>query len=89
MHREARLSNTLRNDAYRELIESLTQARRDAGLTQQEIADRLEKPQSYVAKAEGFERRLDVIEFLQMSTAIGVDGVRLVRKIADHPAINN
>lgn len=42
-----------------------------AKLTQQAVADRLGKPQSYVAKVEGFERRLDVIEFLMLAKAVG------------------
>ena len=46
-------------------------ARKKAGLTQQQLADRLDKPQSFVAKYEGGERRVDVIEFLSISRAIG------------------
>ena len=50
-----------------------------AGLTQQELADRLGRPQSFVAKYEGGERRLDVIEFVEVSQAIGADPVRVLR----------
>ena len=39
----------------------LIQARKTAGLTQVELAERLRKPQSYVSKFERGERRLDVI----------------------------
>ena len=41
----------------------MRQARNKAGLTQQELAKRLRKPQSFIAKYEGGERRLDVLEF--------------------------
>jgi len=40
----------------------LKQARREAGLTQVEVADRLKRPQSFVSKMESGERRVDVVE---------------------------
>jgi transcriptional regulator with XRE-family HTH domain len=56
-------------------------ARRKAGMTQQDVAKRLKRPQSFVAKYEGGERRLDVIEFLAISRAIGADPVRLLKSL--------
>jgi transcriptional regulator with XRE-family HTH domain len=41
-------------------------------LTQQTVAKRLGRHQSFVAKYEGGERRLEVIEFVQICEAIGV-----------------
>lgn len=46
-------------------------------MTQQEVADRLGKPQSYVAKVERNERRIDVVEFISLARALGVDPARL------------
>lgn len=43
------------------------------GLTQQQVADKLKRPQSYVAKIEGRERRLDVIEFVHLCRAMEAD----------------
>jgi transcriptional regulator with XRE-family HTH domain len=54
-------------------------ARKDAGLTQQALAHRLKKPQSFIAKYEGGERRLDVVEFVAIVRAIGADPVKLLR----------
>src|SRR3954452_2700766 len=48
-------------------------ARKAAGLTRQALAVRLKKPQSFVAKYEGGERRLDVVEFVAISRLIGAD----------------
>lgn len=56
-------------------------ARKKAGLTQQEVATRLKRPQSFVAKYEGGERRLDVIEFLAVARAIGADPARLLKSL--------
>jgi transcriptional regulator with XRE-family HTH domain len=53
-------------------------ARKAAGLTQQALALRLKKPQSFVAKYEGGERRLDVVEFVAISRILGADPVKLI-----------
>jgi transcriptional regulator with XRE-family HTH domain len=52
---------------YREIIERLKEARIGAGLAQQEVADKLGKPQSYISKIESGERRLDVAEIKKLS----------------------
>ena len=62
--------------AFREVI---LNARRKTGLTQQQLAERLGKPQSFVAKYEGGERRLDLLEFVSIAQALDTDPVRLLR----------
>lgn len=52
-------------------------------MTQEELARRLKRPQSFVSKYENGERRLDIVEFLHVTRAIGVDPVELLREIAD------
>jgi transcriptional regulator with XRE-family HTH domain len=47
---------------YKEIIGRLKKARLDAGLSQQAVATKLKKPQSYISKIESGERRLDVAE---------------------------
>jgi transcriptional regulator with XRE-family HTH domain len=54
---------------YQELLDRLRAARLEAGLTQEEVAERLGKNQSYVSRSETGERRMDVIE-LQAFAAI-------------------
>ena len=78
MQREARLAKSIHTETYRELVGRLAEARKASGLTPQALADRLGRPQSYVAKVEGFERRLDVVEFLAMARGIGVDPMPLI-----------
>jgi transcriptional regulator with XRE-family HTH domain len=55
--------------------------RQEAGLTQTVVAGRLGKPPSYVAKYEGGDRRLDVLEFLDVAAAIGFDPCQLIRSL--------
>ncbi|MBF0956615.1 MAG: helix-turn-helix transcriptional regulator [Alloprevotella tannerae] len=56
------MSKSVYSDDYKKLIERLKQARLDAGLSQQVVAGKLGKPQSYVSKVESGERRVDIIE---------------------------
>ena len=61
-----------------DLCELMIGARKSAGLTQHALAVRLKKPQSFVAKYEGGERRLDVVEFIAIARALGADPVKLM-----------
>jgi transcriptional regulator with XRE-family HTH domain len=61
--------------------ELIVAARKKAGLTQQELAKRLGKPQSFVAKYEGGERRLDVVEFLAIARTLGADPIAIIRAL--------
>lgn len=67
--------------AYSRLRRLLIEARTDAGLKQADLARKLGKPQSYVSKIEAGERRLDVIEFADLASAIGIDPVRFLKKV--------
>ncbi len=69
----------LHTEPNRRLRAQLVAERKQASLTQEAVAERLAKPQSYVAKYERGERRLDVVEFVEVSTAIGFDPVQFIR----------
>ena len=56
------MSKSVYSKDYKNIIERLKTARIEAGLAQQEVADKLGKPQSYISKIESGERRLDVAE---------------------------
>lgn len=55
------------------MIELLVQARKDAGITQVELGERIGQRQTFVSKFELGERRLDVAEFVLVCRAVGVD----------------
>ncbi|HSF65925.1 MAG TPA: helix-turn-helix transcriptional regulator [Nitrospiraceae bacterium] len=50
----------------------LREARVNAGLSQEDVAKRLNRPQSYVSKDESGEHRLDVIEFLRVAKVLRI-----------------
>ena len=64
------------------LLQSLlVEARKAKGLTQAELAETLNKPQSFVAKYENGERRIDVVEFVDITAALGVSVADLLARI--------
>ncbi|MBS4046486.1 helix-turn-helix domain-containing protein [Ferrovibrio sp.] len=67
------MSKSLRSPQQQRLQKLLIQARKVKKLTQADVAAQLKRPQSYVAKYEGGERRLDVIEFIAVVTALEAD----------------
>lgn len=66
---------------YESLQKALVEARQSKGLTQTEIATRLGKPQSFVSKYESGERRLDVVEFLEICQALSIEPSSIINKI--------
>lgn len=56
------MNKSIYSKDYKEILSRLKTARVGAGLAQQEVAEKLGKPQSYISKIESGERRLDVAE---------------------------
>lgn len=79
MSRARKLPKSIHSPSQQAFRSLMTKARKDAGLTQQALAKRLGKPQSFIAKYEGGERRLDVLEFLEVARAIKVDPIRIIK----------
>ena len=77
------MKKSLYSKRHKALIRVLKEASEAAGLTQQAVADKLGKPQSFVAKYENGERRLDVVEFLWVTEALGVAANLLLDEIRE------
>jgi transcriptional regulator with XRE-family HTH domain len=77
------MRDTLRSPQQKQLRTLLRELRRRHQLTQDEVAKRLAKPQSFVAKYERGERRLSAIEFIHVARALGVEPVALLRQVID------
>src|SRR5438067_4471702 len=61
----------------------LRQLRLGAGLRQEDLAARLNEPQSFVSKYESGERRLDLIEVRRICQAVGVTLLELVQRFEE------
>lgn len=80
------MQKTLKSAEFQRLIEILVAVRQKSGVRQQALAKKLGRPQSFIAKYEGGERRIDVIEFISIARALGADPVKLFRDfVADGP----
>ncbi|MCP9232800.1 helix-turn-helix domain-containing protein [Mesorhizobium sp. LMG 17147] len=66
----AQISSVPRHQRFLAQLISLRKAK---GLTQEQVAEKLGRTQSFVAKYEGGERRLDVIEFLHVTAVFDAD----------------
>jgi transcriptional regulator with XRE-family HTH domain len=61
---------------------ALAAARRRSNLTQDELASRLQKPQSFVSDYERGQRRIDLIEFVVITRTLGADPLAIFTEIA-------
>ena len=75
------MQKTIYSQQHQRLRELLIEVRKKADLTQVEVAERLGKPQSFVAKYEGGERRLDVVEFIAVAKALELDPKALIDRL--------
>ena len=72
------MPKSLRTPRQQQLQDLLINLRKSKNFTQAEIAERLGRPQSFVAKYEGGERRLDVVEFIEVARALDTDPCALL-----------
>ena len=76
------VSGMFKDDIRRETLRNeLREARLRAGLRQLDVALELGKPQSYVAKVESGERRIDLIEALDLCQVVSLDPKVLLKKL--------
>ncbi|MXX52847.1 MAG: helix-turn-helix transcriptional regulator, partial [Dehalococcoidia bacterium] len=68
---------------YLRLQRLLVEARHARGLTQSEVASRLQVPQSFVSKYERGERRLDIVELLRILRILELDARQVLNRIAE------
>ena len=75
------MTRSVFSETYRDFCRVLVVARKAKGLTQTQVAKHLARPQSFVSKYEKGERRLDVIEFLEVADALGIPAQFLISKL--------
>ncbi|HEY5107330.1 MAG TPA: helix-turn-helix transcriptional regulator [Caulobacteraceae bacterium] len=69
--------------SYRAAVRVLIEARRAAGLTQRQLADRLGRPYTVIANVERGERRIDVVEFIAVARALGIGELELMARVGN------
>jgi DNA-binding XRE family transcriptional regulator len=76
---------TLRSRRHRELCDALVSARKAAGMSQHELASHLRTSQTVIARIELGERRIDVVEFIDLTRALRIDPHQLLDGLMSWP----
>jgi transcriptional regulator with XRE-family HTH domain len=75
------MTASLHTTRYRFLRDFLTEARKSQGLSQEALAEKLGRLQTFVSKYERGERRLDVVELLDVTDALQLDASKLIKQL--------
>jgi transcriptional regulator with XRE-family HTH domain len=76
------MSRTYGSSRHLALANFLVEKRKQAGLTQADVAKKLRRYQSFVATVEGGQRKVDVVELLAFAEAIGFDPREALKRLA-------
>jgi DNA-binding transcriptional regulator YiaG len=79
------MTKSVFTERYQTFISLLVSARQKQGLSQRDLAIKLNKVHSFVAKYEQGERRLDVIEFLDIAEALDLNPEAIIKKLRKFP----
>ena len=75
------MAKTLGTEQHKALIAMLIAKREAAGLTQAQLAEALGEYQSFVARLESGQRRVDVIELIELARILGFDASQVVTAV--------
>ena len=76
------MPKTLGDQRHDALVRFLVEKRTEAGLKQVELAKSMKVYQSFIARLESGERRVDVVELIKLSKALDFDASEVVQKLA-------
>lgn len=79
------MTKTIRGDRHKLLIRLLIEKRKKANMTQTDLAKLLSVYQSHIARLESGERRIDVIEYLEIAEVIGFDPYEMLKEVSKIP----
>ncbi|MEP3296827.1 MAG: helix-turn-helix transcriptional regulator [Pseudoruegeria sp.] len=75
------MEKTLTSRTHAKLVQMLIDKRETEGITQTELAGRLGEYQSFVARLESGQRRIDVVEFIQLSRVLEFDATSFIEEL--------
>jgi transcriptional regulator with XRE-family HTH domain len=77
------LSKSLRSPRHKALIALLIEKREAAGITQAQLAEKLGEYQSFVARLESGQRRVDVVEFLELAKILNFEAAKVLKALQE------
>ena len=75
------MSKQLRGVRHKRMMAALIEIREKAGVSQRELARRLDRAHSYVGRIETGDRRLDLPEFIEWCELLDADPVEVLQRI--------
>lgn len=75
------MDKSIHTEKYKKLISHLRKKREELGITQRQLAEKLDVTQAVVSKIETCERRLDVIEFQMICDALNISYISFLQEI--------
>ncbi len=78
-NKETGMQKTIFVPAYRKLVQELRRARRNAGLTQEEVGRRMGRSRQFIHGWETYESRMDAVQICRFARVCGVKAHILVR----------
>ena len=75
------MDKSIHNEKYKTALSLIKKARIDGGITQIELANRLNETQTFVSKCERGERRLDLIEMREFCIALELDFIVFIKTL--------
>lgn len=76
------MKKSIHSNEYDVVLKKLTEMRESAGMTQRDLAEKLDRENSFVWRIEHGERRLDVVEFFWVCEALGFDAKTVYAELA-------
>ncbi|MEZ4514806.1 MAG: helix-turn-helix transcriptional regulator [Chloroflexota bacterium] len=81
--------SSVHDPKYKIFCRLIVDCRQRQGITQTQLAEKLQRPQSFVSKYENGERRIDLIEFIEIADALGIDSLKFIREFQEVIAEKN
>ncbi|MGH1356897.1 MAG: helix-turn-helix domain-containing protein [Thalassovita sp.] len=75
------MEKTLTSRAHAKLVRMLIDKREAVGVTQTELASRLGEYQSFVARLGSGQRRIDVVEFIELARVLDFDAASFIEEL--------
>ncbi len=80
------MTSSIFGHKYKKFRSLLIEQRQKRAITQTQLAKRLGRPQSFVSKYENGERRIDLIEFLEIAAALEIDPLKFIEELQEGDA---
>ena len=81
------MARSTHHSSYQTLLALIRDLRERAGVTQLALAESLGNTQTFISKIERGERRIDVVELIEICEALGVDPVAALREYVQRRSV--